>query len=179
MNENQDSIDIPTEQAIFAAIKKGDVAQLREVIGTDRSRLNAMTTFGSWLHYAAMKGQLEVVKLLLELGIDLNRRGGTFGGNALNEAASEGKSEVVKFLLAQGAEMDVSEPERNPLFSAVQEGSEETVKLLLEAGIDARVRYTGQRMKDMDAVAFGKRQGQTKCVEIIEKFLEKQGGGGK
>lgn len=41
--------------------------------------------------------------------------------------------------------MDISEPERNPLFSAVQSGNLDIARLLIECGIDAKVAYTVNR----------------------------------
>lgn len=50
------------------------------------------------------------------------------------EAASDGHIEIVKLLLLSGAELDVSEPERNPLIGAIYGGHLDIVKLLVEHG---------------------------------------------
>lgn len=127
------------------------------------------TPFGAWLHVAASVGSVEMVKELLDLGVDINARGGTLGGNALNYAASNGHMEVVKYLLSCGAEMDVSEPERNPLFSAIYGGHIEIVNLLIENGIDIHVKYTGESMKNMDALAFAQERGQAEIAALLSK----------
>lgn len=67
-------------------------------------------------------GKLAIVKKLIELGAEVNMPGGVYGGGALNEAASAGNIDIVRYLLSCGAEMDVSEPERNPLFGAIGNG---------------------------------------------------------
>ena len=83
-----------------------------KLVSADENILKMITPFGTWLHVAATKGKLDIVKLLLSLGIDINRRGGTFDGSAINEAAGEGHYDVVEFLLSCGAELDTTEPER-------------------------------------------------------------------
>lgn len=153
------------------AINKGQTAMVQELLSAHPGQLHAMNHFGTWLHYAAQEGRLEIVQLLVSKGVELNRRGGTAGGNALNEAASDGKYEVAKYLLAQGASMDVDEPERNPLFGAILSGHKALVRLLLQSGADATVRYTGQRMKNMGPVEFALERGQKEIAEIIRQHL--------
>ncbi len=82
-------------------------------------------------------------------------------------AASNGHVEIVRSLLDVGAELDVSKPERNPLFGAIYGGHLEIVKLLVERGIDYRVSYTGQSMKNMDALAFALERGQREIARYL------------
>ncbi len=153
---------------IRKAIMAGDLEAVRQLIEADKSRLEMMTPFGTWLHVAASRGQLEIVKYLLLAGIDLNRRGGVFEAAPIKEAASDGHIKVVRCLLDAGAELDVSEPERNPLFGAIYGGHLEIVKVLIEQGIDTKVAYTGNTMQNMDAVAFAKERGQTEIAKYLE-----------
>ena len=166
--ENMNKAEIT--KALREAVKAGDVQEVRSLIGASKERLQQMTPFGTWLHIAAKGGHLEVVQCLIAMGSDVNARGGTFGGTPVNLAAGYGQPHIVRTLLAAGAELDVSEPERNPLFSAIQGGHLEIVKLLIEHGIDYRVRYTGESMKDMDALAFARERGQTEIVDYLEKL---------
>jgi len=73
---------------IRSAIKHGNLDRVAALIGFDRSQLTRMTVFGTWLHVAASHGKLEIVKYLIEMGADVNRPGGVFGGTAINDAAS-------------------------------------------------------------------------------------------
>jgi uncharacterized protein len=163
-------LNIEKMKALRSAIKEGDVDKVGSLIREDNELLHTMTPFGSWLHVAASFGKLEIVKLLLQAGIDINCRGGTFKGGALNEAASEGHTEIAKFLVSNGAQLDVSEPEKNPLFGAIHVGNIDTVKLLLDSGIDARVKYSGTSMMDMDAKAFADERGQLEIVRLLENY---------
>lgn len=150
------------------AIEEDDIERVMELLGSDVGCLNMMTPFGTWLHIAASEGKLEIVKKLIGLGIDINRRGGTFGGGAINIAASEGYIEIVKYLLSCGAEMDVSEPERNPLFAAIYGGHKDIVELLINNGIDISVKYTGKNMTNMDAYDFAIERGQREIAAFLQ-----------
>jgi len=168
-------VDIEAAKEIRMTIKEGEVEKAITLIGSNGDLLHLMTPLGTWLHVAASFGQLEVMKRLIAMGLDLNRKGGIFEAAPLNIAASKGHIDIVKYLLASGAELDVSEPERNPLFAAIYGGHLEIVKLLLEQGIDATVKYTGPSMEGMDAHAFALERGQTE----IAPFMEQNGTGMK
>ncbi|MFI8707950.1 suppressor of fused domain protein [Bacillus sp. NPDC077411] len=159
---------IQTSKEIRSAIKSGNLEKVVELIDSNVQVLNMITPFGTWLHVAASRGELDIVKKLIELGIDINTLGGTYEGGALNEAASEGHINVVKYLLACGADLDISDPIRNPLFGAISNGYPDIAKLLIESGIDVNVKYTGESMKAMDALAFAKEQGQGEIVKLLE-----------
>jgi ankyrin repeat protein len=159
--------EIRRAQAIRTAIKDGDLERLKALIGDDKAALELMTVFGTWLHVAAAHGQLEIAKYLVSIGADVNRNGGILGGGPLNEAASKGDLEIVKFLLSCGAKLDVSEPNWNPLFGAIYGGHTAVARFLIESGIDTSVRYSGEKMKNMDALAFAKEWGRTDIAKLL------------
>src|SRR5689334_15499887 len=101
--------DIEIENEIEEAIDEDEMEKVRALLKADKKRLTWTTPSGTWLHIAAASGRLEILKMLLKMGLDVNRRAGRFGGAPINEAASRGHLEVVKELLAQGAKLDVSE----------------------------------------------------------------------
>jgi len=120
------------KKAIRNAIKLGDTHEVKRLIGNEKEILNTMTSFGTWLHVAAKKGPLEIVKYLIEKGIDIDARGGIFDASALNVAAGAGQLEIVKYLIEVGAELDVSLAKRNPLFGAIYGGHKEVAEFLVE-----------------------------------------------
>jgi ankyrin repeat protein len=163
MNETHSEV----YNALYDAIADGDFEDFVTLINEHPKILPMVTPFGTWLHVAASNGQLEMAKELVRRGLDVNARGSIADGNALNDAASEGHYEMVKYLLTAGSEMDVSEPERNPLFGAIQSGNLEIGKLLIERGIDTKVSYTGESMKNMDALAFAKEHEHKEFVKLL------------
>ncbi len=162
-------MDNQVHKDIRTAIKQGNLEQVVSLIAEDEARLKMMTPFGTWLHVAASFGQLTIVKKLIEMGLDVNAYGGTAGGGALHRAASAGHENVVRYLISCGAMLDVSEPERNPLFGAIYGDHTAIAKLLIDSGIDTHIRYTGESMKDMDAIAFAREWGRSDIVELLEE----------
>ena len=117
---------------------------------------------------AASSGQLAIVKHLLQLGFDIDIRSGVSDATPLHEAALKGHLEVVEYLHENGAKFDTDEPTRNPLFAAILAEHIGLVKYLIASGIDKTVRYSGENMKNMDAVAFARERGQTDLIPLLE-----------
>jgi uncharacterized protein len=157
-----------TTRAIYRASMDGDAQTLLSLIGANISRLHTNTPFGTPLHIAASRGDLALARILVELGADINRRGGTFDGAPINSAASNGHLSVIQYLIEQKADLDTSTPERNPLFGAILNGSLETVELLLSAGMDASIQYSGESMKNMGAIEFAIERGQKEIVDFLQ-----------
>lgn len=116
-------------EEFFAAARKGDAAAVKAYLdkGVD---VNAKTRYGATaLSYACDKGHVEVVKLLIERGADLNVRDTFYGEVPIGWALSRDHAEIVKLLLDKGA----SGIER-ALTSGVQDGNVDIVKIALAKG---------------------------------------------
>jgi ankyrin repeat protein len=157
---------------LYDAVKLGDTNKINELLNIDPGIVNAATPFGPMLHVAVIAGKNDVIDQLIEAGADINARGGVLNGSALNEAVSEGNLQIAQHLLSKGAKIDSSEPEQNPLFSAIYKGNIEIVKLLLDHGADPSIKYTGESMKDMDAIAFAIERGQQQIADFLRKYPE-------
>jgi ankyrin repeat protein len=160
-------VDIQLHKDIRSAIKQGNVERVMNLIGSEKSRLQMMTPFGTWLHVAAAQGQLQIVKWLVENGADVNAEGGIAGGGALHVAASDGHLEIVEYLMDCGALLSVSKSRINPLFGAIYNGHTSIAKFLIDRGIDMRIRYTSETMENMDALAFAREQGREDIVKLL------------
>ncbi|MFJ5770999.1 ankyrin repeat domain-containing protein [Psychrobacillus sp. NPDC093180] len=161
-------------KAIRNAIKLGDMNEVNRLIGDNPESLHSMTPFGTWLHVATKNGHLEIVQYLIQRGIDIDARGGTFDASALNLAAGSGYIEIVKYLIERGAELDVSLAKRNPLFGAIYNGHKEVVELLVEKEIDIAIRYTGENIKDMNVYEYAKEFGQTEIAEYLKRKMDEK-----
>lgn len=157
---------------IYDLIKNDDLEQLKKIITSDKSLLDFIIPFGTWLHVATRAGKLDMIKFLVESGMDININEGVPKSAPIAHAASEGKINIVEFLFENGAILDVSDPTRNPLFSAIYGGHLDIVKYLVENGIDSTVRYTGDTMKDMGAYEFAIERGQLEIAEYIKQKLD-------
>lgn len=142
-------------------IKHNQLDLLKMIIEENPEMVNWMTPFGTWLHVAASHGRLDIIRYLIELEIDINRRGGTCSTNALERATSKGHLDIAEYLINAGIDIDTSEPERNPLFAAIYGGHFEIVQMLVENNVDIAIKYSGESMKNMDAIAFAIERGET------------------
>ena len=90
---------------ITTAASQGDAEKVRTLIGKG-ANVNAMSVEGATgLMYAATKGHVEVVKLLLAANADVNARSrNKESWTALMCAVSGGNTEIVRMLLEKGAD---------------------------------------------------------------------------
>lgn len=156
-----------TNREIRHAIKSGDINKVKQLISNDTKIIHAKTSFGTWLHIAAKKGDFNIVKFLVHKGIEIDALGGTFDSSALNLAAGAGHLDIVKYLIEAGAKLDVSLAKRNPLFGAIYGGHKNVVEFLVEKGIDVSIRYTGESLKNMNAYEYAIEFGQTEIAEYL------------
>ncbi len=84
---------------------------------------------------AAWYGRLEMVKLLLDAGADINATTGRGEGNALMTAARRGNLQLVEYLLSRGANINAAVPGAgNALLQASHGGHEDVVRYLIARG---------------------------------------------
>lgn len=91
------------------------------------------------LHYACMTGSLEMVKLLISKGADVDAEN-YVKETPLLQAVYNGNSEIVEILLKNGADVEVrTENDRTALMIAATNGNLKNVELLIKEGakIDA------------------------------------------
>lgn len=90
------------------AVKRGDLAEMKDLLETDRSLANARSETdvrGTYpLHVAAEFDQARAVQLLLDYGADAKLLDSENDAIALGWAAFFGRPEVVTVLLAAGSE---------------------------------------------------------------------------
>ena len=101
---------------------------------------------------ACGNGHLEVVRLLLEKGADINSRN-LFGETSLDIACYKGHLEIVRLLLERGADMGAQKAKQTPhqtsLHFACSASHFDVVQLLLEKGADKdAIDERGRTAKD-------------------------------
>src|SRR5215475_13530175 len=94
---------VPREEALWEAAGRGDVAAVRKLLD-EGTPVDAKTRYGATaLSFACDKGQVEVVKLLLERGADPNAKDTFYGATPLAWASQHGGIEVARILVEKGA----------------------------------------------------------------------------
>lgn len=135
------------------AVLKKSFGEGNEVLGDD----------GRPLMQAAGKGQLDIVKVLVDKGADVNARNNEYGLTPLIYAASKGHLDVVKFLVDKGA--DVNAREENgltPLIMAAGLDQIDIVKILVDKGADVNAKDNKGRTPLMFAAG-----GQLNIVKFL------------
>jgi ankyrin repeat protein len=106
---------------------------------------------------------IQIVKLLLDRGANINAMGGAFG-NALQIASSRGNKEIAELLLDRGADINAQGGEHGfALHAASFGGNKDIVELLLDRGVDINAQG-GEHGFALYAASFG---GNKDIVELL------------
>jgi ankyrin repeat protein len=91
------------------------------------------------LHRASAIGCLDICRLLIAHGADINAQG-SFGQTPLHSAVQYGRTDVVKLLVMHGANINVqNESKSTPLFAATYRQSLDIVECLLANGAEVNL----------------------------------------
>lgn len=90
---------------LSTAVEEGNTAVVAKLLNKDN--INEPVFAWTWLQIAANKNQLNVVKLMVERGADLNYKHPITKMTALSLAAVDGHTEIVKYLLSKGADPNI------------------------------------------------------------------------
>jgi ankyrin repeat protein len=97
---------------LHGAIKRGDIVAVREYIRAGGSVSSADDDGWTPLAMAAHSGNTELIRLFLDAGADVNRKGSPKGMDSpLALAAMSGARAAVKLLLARGAKVAAADVE--------------------------------------------------------------------
>jgi ankyrin repeat protein/L-ascorbate metabolism protein UlaG (beta-lactamase superfamily) len=129
---------------IHEAVRGGNIQAVRQLVAADRSVLAAKDSDGSPpLNIAAQAGNLEMTKLLLDLGADVTI-GDNENSNALHVAAIGANTAVIDLLLAKG--VDVNSADVNGMTAVLFAGGRgkwDAVRHLASKGARLDCRATG------------------------------------
>jgi ankyrin repeat protein len=114
------------------------IARLLLLSGAD---VNARYSFGTALHICADSNNLELARMLVERGADINEQRSLSRKSPLHVAAMRRSMDVAELLLIAGARVNcVDEHGLTPLHYAAKFGSAHFISLLLEYGAEASVQ---------------------------------------
>ena len=131
------------------------------------------------MHDAIEVNNLNIVKLLVNKGIDVNQiakgEDGTYyeGRSPLSLAVFKGNAEIVKFLLLHDA--DVNMDEEPILYTAVdcynndKKNYLNIIKLILNAGTDIDIRYSGS-IRGSTPLILSILNGYTEVVKLLIEY---------
>ena len=122
-------IALSTADEFAAACNRADADRARELVASDPSLLDDV---GGLLTWAAEEGRVDSLRLLVELGADVNGKAG--GTSPLHSAARAGQLDTGKLLVELGADVHARDPNYNntPLGFANYKGQRDVVEYLLQ-----------------------------------------------
>ena len=127
----------PAKEIIKAA-KSGNVGKIQQLLQQDPALISARDTDGSTpLHCATWKGQLEVVKLLLASGAEVNALNNNehWGTTPLHAAAHANQRAIAELLIAGGADIHATNINgRTPLAETEFHKARPVANLLIQHG---------------------------------------------
>jgi hypothetical protein len=121
------------QEMLIKSALEGNLEKIREAL---RDGANTQATYYMSypaLHSAAMTGQADAVRLLLDNGADVNQVDNTWKVSPLDFAANYGHTNVVQVLLARGADVCHKETEGTAGDIAQARGHKELAELLKTA----------------------------------------------
>ncbi len=126
------------QPALIYAMQRGAPKAVDLLVNWPRSNLSIKNPQNETpLMLAAINNQLDLAKVLIARGADVNQPGWT----PLHYAASKGHVEMMRLLIEHHAYLDAESPNgTTPLMMAAHYGSPMATKLLLEEGADPRLK---------------------------------------
>jgi ankyrin repeat protein len=113
---------------LLAATRKSDVASVKRLLD-EGANVNTRTRYNSTpLFFACDRGSLEVARLLIERGADLNVKDNFYNATALSWAMSKKHDAIVALLIEKG--VDVTDA----FAGSVRQGDRKLFDLILEKG---------------------------------------------
>lgn len=116
----------------------------------DHYRGNSLTClleihpFGNDAHRIHHHIKFEIIKILVEAGVDINHRADDKGYSPLHWVAESGSVEMVKFLVDLGASLDGLHDRDTPLHLAIASNSQEVAKYLIAHMDDVDIKGEGK-----------------------------------
>jgi ankyrin repeat protein len=132
------TVNLQGEPAILNSLKLGSLKSFEFIAQHPKTNLNVRNSHGeSALMLVCLKGELELVKMLIKRDADINHPGWT----SLHYAATGGHTAIIQLLLDQSAYIDAESPNgTTPLMMAARYGNEKAVQLLITEGADWKLK---------------------------------------
>jgi uncharacterized protein len=155
---------------VLAAREKSDKVAAA-LLDNPQTKIEATDRAGETaLMLAALNGDMDLVKLLITKGAEVNKKGWT----ALHYAAANGNDDIAKLLLGYSAYVDAQSPNgTTPLMMAARGDHISTLKLLLDNGADLNAK----NQIGMNALDFAKQYKAPDAIKGLTARMAQASGG--
>jgi len=166
-------LDEKGQCALYLAIREDNPQVFELLLGWPGIQLDQRNAVGETpLMLAALKGQLERMRALIDRGAAIHQQ----GWSPLHYAATGPSVAAVRLLLDKGAPVDARAANGStPLMMAARYGEEKSVLLLVERGADLAARNA----QGMDAFDFARGADRDWMVGTLEKLQRQRAGGAR
>ncbi|CAK8536158.1 unnamed protein product [Lathyrus sativus] len=163
--QNQDG-----ETALYVAAEYGYVDVVREMIqyyDLAEAGIKARNGFDAF-HIAAKQGDINILKILMEVHPELSMTVDPSNTTALHTAAAQGHIDIVTFLLEAGSSLATIAKSngKTALHSAARNGHLEVVKALLEKEPDVAIRIDKKGQTALHMAVKGQN------LEVVEELIK-------
>jgi ankyrin repeat protein len=147
--------------ALYRALRAGSLKVAAQLIAHPQAQVDARNAAGETpLMMAALRGQVEIARALLERGAQAHFA----GWSPLHYAASGPEWRVLELLVSKGAMVDARSPNGStPLMMASRYGSEAAVQLLLDKGANPALKND----LGLSAADFARQVGRDKLADRL------------
>jgi hypothetical protein len=164
------------EEKFLLAVRKGDAATVKTMLAAGFNPNTKYRYDRMALSFACDRGNVEVVKALLEAGADVNAADSFYQATAMDWALNKGHIQLATLLLDHGAKNS-----ERILLSAVSEGNIELLKSSLARGglpaeSIAAALSIGLRNKKPEIVEALRAAGAKPVAEVAPELLDKYAG---
>ena len=147
-------------------IRGVDINEVKELIDMGADVNLNISSARNILSEASRRGYIEVVKLLIENGADVNQKNDIDGSTALVLACRSNYKDIAKLLISKKAEVNHKDRDGfTPLMWASDYGNKELVELLIKHG--AKVNYKNKHGRSV--LMSGVSGGNKEIVELLIK----------
>lgn len=121
------------------------------------------------LHYAAISGELEIAKMLLDKGANIHAKN-EYGATALQTAVFRNKLNIVELLLNRGASVNEKKSDGSTsLHTAIQRGNLKAVEMLLKYKVNVNSVSNSYRRDGQTPLHFAAERGNERIIELLLK----------
>lgn len=158
-------VELPNPAAFANAMERGDVERAAAWLDAGLPPDFLGSRIGSGLMIGAWEGKIELMRLFISRGADINQPNAN-GETALTLAAWRGNLEAARWLVERGARINVPARQWSPLHYAVLAGQTSVVDYLIAEGANINALSTNGSSVLMLAVHEGRQELAQKLIDL-------------
>ncbi len=155
------AVSAPVADAAMQGDKEGVRSLLKQAADVDAAQGDGMTA----LHWAAMKGDVEMAQMLMYAGANVRATTRLGAYTPLFLASQAGHADVMEALIKGGADPKAADPAgTTPLMEAAASGHTDAVQVLLDHGVDVNAK---ESVRGTTAVMFAAAADRAAVITLL------------